>query len=97
MAASYFSRFPGFEADTTASANKEFTRLAGWMGWTKGSERYRREWVAFTAAEFETHYGTESTKLDNWQALCNEVGVTEDISSITKCKKVRPVRYIFFF
>jgi len=37
--------------------------------------------------EFNNYFGNQ-TKLENWQKLCNDLRLSGDISSITKCKKV---------
>lgn len=39
-------------------------------------------------AEFQRYFGDES-KLENWQRLCKDVGIDEDLPSITKCREVR--------
>ncbi|TVY39611.1 hypothetical protein LOCC1_G005830, partial [Lachnellula occidentalis] len=36
--------------------------------------------------EFDRYFGSEDN-LDNWQRLCHDVGVEDDLTSITKCKK----------
>lgn len=46
--------------------------------------RGRRDIVA----EFSAYFGDE-TKLQNWQRMCQDVGIEEDLLSITKCKKAR--------
>ena len=88
MNSSYdFSRFPGFQPNPSALARDEFTRLAHHMQWKPGSKKYRREWAEFTGSEFRQHFGAQS-KLENWQALCNELKLDGPIASITQCRKV---------
>jgi hypothetical protein len=38
-------------------------------------------------AEFQRYFGN-ANDLGNWQRLCQDVGIEEDIPSITKCKQV---------
>jgi hypothetical protein len=40
------------------------------------------------AQEFENYFGNE-TNLANWQNLCEDVGIKDDLNSIRKCKLVR--------
>jgi len=58
------------------------------MQWKPGSKKYREMKAECFSLEFSTHYGTDATKLENWQGLCAELGITEDVGSITKCRKV---------
>ncbi|RDW78022.1 hypothetical protein BP5796_05874 [Coleophoma crateriformis] len=37
-------------------------------------------------AEFAAYFGKEE-KLENWQRLCLDLGICDEISSITKCRK----------
>ena len=39
--------------------------------------------------EFDGYFG-EDTKLENWQRLCRDVGIDDDLPSINKCKQVCP-------
>ncbi|KAM5475406.1 hypothetical protein MauCBS54593_001094 [Microsporum audouinii] len=87
MGPDYYSRFPGFQSNPTASSSDEFTLLARHMGWGKKSKTYKRERASFLASEFATHYGADGTKLQNWQALCLELQIREPIDTITKCRK----------
>lgn len=85
----YFLRFPTFQRDPTTFANVEFSRLARQMNWNKRSKKYKLEQRRFLVSEFNIHYGTEATKLKNWQALCIELEICQSIESISKCRKVR--------
>ena len=39
------------------------------------------------AGAFNRYFGN-ATRLENWQRLCRDVGVKDDLPSITKCKEV---------
>ncbi|KAJ5215245.1 uncharacterized protein N7498_001652, partial [Penicillium cinerascens] len=43
--------------------------------------------VIIFASEFNIHYGSNATKLENWQVLCFELGICHSIESISKCRK----------
>jgi hypothetical protein len=86
--ADYFIRFPAFQRAPMLSSNSEFSLLAQEMNWKKDSKRYRKERANFLASEFNIHYGSNATKLENWQALCLELDMTDSIRSITQCRKV---------
>ncbi|KAJ5519883.1 hypothetical protein N7463_000336 [Penicillium fimorum] len=83
----YFSRFPNFQPARSTSATTEFDRLASQRNWTQGSKKYRSERAKFLVSEFDAHFGTDATKLENWQALCVEVKVQSPTESITQCRK----------
>jgi hypothetical protein len=85
----YFSRFPAFKMRTNTSAIDEFNRLAREMKWKGGSKKYKSERSNFLESEFGIHFGTDATKLENWQALCIELKIHNPIQSINQCRKVR--------
>ncbi|EFR04891.1 hypothetical protein MGYG_07893 [Nannizzia gypsea CBS 118893] len=87
MEPNFYSRYPGFQPNPSAPAVDEFARLARHMRWKHGSKAYKRGWASFGVSEFSKHYGTEASKLQNWQSLCREVGLSEP-KTITQCKKV---------
>lgn len=92
----YFLRFPNFQRKPALPANVEFDRLARQMKWKRDTKRYRRERSDFLGSEFSKHYGSDATKLENWQSLCMELDIGRSIESITKCRKVR-FSFPFFF
>lgn len=42
--------------------------------------------------EFDRYFG-EVTKLENWQRLCSDIGLPDDLTSLTQCKKVFIILY----
>lgn len=90
---SYFVHFPTFIPDPTAAIEAEFARLAIHQGWStktvKQKQALARRRQECYEAEFHHHYGNNTTKLENWQSLCEEVGIRPTPPSINKCKKVR--------
>lgn len=88
----YLDRFPGFQRDPWRPLNEEFASLASFKQWRIGSKPYQREHTRFLLAEFDLHLGTveQSRKLEDWQALCQELRVNPIPGSITQCKKVKP-------
>ena len=87
----YLDRFPGFQRDPRRPLNEEFARLASFKQWRVGSKLYKREHTEFLRAEFDLHIGVieQGRKLEDWQALCQELRVSPVPASITQCKKVR--------
>ncbi|KAJ5126092.1 hypothetical protein N7448_005402 [Penicillium atrosanguineum] len=83
----YFLRFPHFQRKPALPSNDEFNRLARQMKWKRGSKKYKHERSDFLASEFNIHYGSDATKLENWQRLCIELDIGQAIGSITKCRK----------
>ena len=88
---SYFDRFPGFQPDPERPIEEEFADLADSRGWITGSKRYRQERGRCLRAEYEFQLGSidRSRRLEDWQALCQELRINSLPSSITQCKKVR--------
>jgi hypothetical protein len=84
-----FDGFADFDRDPTASIASEFGRLAIQNDWKKGSKKYRKQRAELIEYEFGVHFGSNLHSLEDWQALCKAVGITNIPSSITQCKKVR--------
>lgn len=72
------------------SLEAQFSSLVLDRGLKEGSKSYRKARNRFIAAQWATYFG-EETQLGNWQKLCRDVGVGDgaNLSSITKCRKVR--------
>ncbi|KAH7088223.1 hypothetical protein FB567DRAFT_559904 [Paraphoma chrysanthemicola] len=86
----FWLQFVGFEPNPTATFKAEFARLAAHQDWATPTKRERQ--VEALTAEVAFHYGTCMDKLSHWQQLCEDVGIEDVPSSITKCKKtLRPV------
>ncbi|KAI9738775.1 MAG: hypothetical protein M1834_008282 [Cirrosporium novae-zelandiae] len=79
----YFDQFPFFDHDPGALLKEEFDRLACAMNWNSRERRLQWDWCL--RKEFQIHYGSEA-KLDNWQRLCIDVGITPQ-PTMAKCKK----------
>jgi hypothetical protein len=58
------------------------------MNWKTDSKKFKREKSLFFASEFNIQYGSNATKLENWQALCIKLDICHSIESISKCRKV---------
>jgi hypothetical protein len=83
-----FDGFADFDRDPTASIASEFGRLAIQNDWKKGSKKYRKQRAELIEYEFGVHFGSNLHSLEDWEALCKAVGITDIPSSITQCKKV---------
>lgn len=73
--------------DTSILAS--FRRHARTSNWEENSAEYRSKRAHFVRDHFEAAFGSSSSNLAGWQALCRAVGIMEIPSSITGCKKVR--------
>jgi hypothetical protein len=84
---SYFALFSthGFAADPTSTFEDEFRRLSKHMGW--GGKAQARNRNKALQGEIKVIYG-DATKLQGWQSLCVDVGISPPPQSITKCKAV---------
>ena len=83
----FFSSYPAFDHDPTASLLGEFQRLSLQEGWNQKGKKYRQSRQKCLAQEFEDHYGHASNKLDRWQELCADVGISPIPPSITNVKR----------
>ncbi|KAF2819049.1 hypothetical protein CC86DRAFT_398966 [Ophiobolus disseminans] len=81
----YFAQFAGFEQDYDATFLANFKRLAIQEAWPKKEQKARCP-DAFDA-EFDLQFGTNTKKLEAWQEMCKECGITPVPPSITQCKK----------
>ncbi|KAF2202904.1 hypothetical protein GQ43DRAFT_479509 [Delitschia confertaspora ATCC 74209] len=84
---SFWTRFSGFTPNSKAGLPTEFKRLARHMCWVPNSDEWRKYREEAYTSEFEFWYGSDSTKLERWQQLCEEVGISPAPPSITKCRK----------
>ena len=66
----------------------EFERLRLYQHWQMGSKDYRKCRNQCLKLESEHHLGQDSSKLERWQSLCDEVHIDLIPVSITQCKKV---------
>jgi hypothetical protein len=82
----YWLQFPGFEPNPTATFKKELARLAKHENWS--TKTRHKEQVKALTTELAHHYGTHFNKLDQWQQLCEDVGIDVIPTSITQCRKV---------
>lgn len=83
----YLDKFPTFTPDPTTSLAAEFKRLAVHQQWKTKSTKYKKERVKFMEQAFKDQYGADESKLEAWQALCEDLGFDDVPESITKCKK----------
>ncbi|KAJ5921920.1 hypothetical protein N7516_009623 [Penicillium verrucosum] len=83
----HISRHSDFGVQTKTPAIDEFNHLSREMNWKRGSRKYRSELSKFLESEFAIHFGTDATKLENWQALCLELKIQNSIQSIKQCRK----------
>ena len=87
---SYFDLFPEFTPNPHALLEKELKRLAKQQHWRVGSKKYKKERSKCLLSEFDFHIASmvADDRLNSWQALCAEVGISRPPISITRCKKV---------
>ena len=88
---SYFDAFyPLFTQDDSTSIVSNFKRLAKLKNWGSESKRYRKEYQNCLNSEYRGFVGCVFSrgKLEDWQKLCEEVGIRDPPDSITGCKKV---------
>ncbi|KAF2726559.1 hypothetical protein EJ04DRAFT_582593 [Polyplosphaeria fusca] len=85
----YWYQFPGFTPNPTMSFKKEFKRLADSQGWSARSKKYHDEKAAACYAEFFFHFnmGEGRHPLQDWQVICEAVGIKDPPGSINMCKK----------
>ena len=89
----YFAKFADFTPDPSATVLEEFARLARLRGWKKGGKRYKKERRECLSSEYDLHIGVidQGGKLQQFQALCRELGINDPPDSIRKCKLVSMV------
>jgi hypothetical protein len=84
----WFSNFANFAYDPTSGVKSNFDRLAAHRKW--GHKLKQKRWTECQTICFNALYGGDAdiNKLEKWQALCHEVGITNPPSSIGDCRKV---------
>jgi hypothetical protein len=86
----FWYQFPGFIPNASTTFRNEFKRLGDNQAWSTETKRQRKP-EALTA-EIAFHYGTNMTKLDRWQELCEDVGLEDIPTTITQCRKAGTCR-----
>jgi hypothetical protein len=81
----FWDKFPPFIPRPAAPFVEEFNRLANQEGW--GTKRKRRYLAKALSDEIDFH-SEVSRGLVRWRRLCHELGVSSELESITRCKKV---------
>jgi len=76
---------PGTHVQETLAESFSRLALSQKLG-KKGGKKYRKARSKFIAAEFENYF-REDTMLGNWQRLCSDLGIQDNLSSIGKCKR----------
>jgi len=69
---------------TTSAPAKITSKTKGKGKQVQRVSRHRRDIVS----EFEAYFGSDNTKLENWQMVCRDVGIQGELKSITACRKV---------
>ncbi|RAR03830.1 hypothetical protein DDE82_004917 [Stemphylium lycopersici] len=80
-----WSKFPNFVPSPAASFKSEFGRLAQGQGWSK--KQKRKQLVALLTSEVTFYWGADEGKLSHYQELCEDLGIKDVPTTITKCKK----------
>jgi hypothetical protein len=88
----WFTQFHGFVYEPSAGIQSNFDRLASVRKW--GAALKSKRWAECQVARFGNLYGTDTSKLEMWQALCREVYIKDPPGSITGCKKVSTRRSV---
>ncbi|KAL8675078.1 MAG: hypothetical protein Q9168_000561 [Polycauliona sp. 1 TL-2023] len=86
----FFNRYPQFRQVHTNRIDVEFQRLALRQGWVKRTTEWKVRRGDCLQAEYELQLGHIQPNGDrrDWQALCQELGVSiHGDPSITQCKK----------
>ncbi|KAL8952342.1 MAG: hypothetical protein Q9222_001753 [Ikaeria aurantiellina] len=85
----FFDQYPDFRQFLRRPIIVEYRRLAQKRGWGKDSQAFRIHRRECLQAEFELHFGSieRNGKLAGWQMLCQELGLTGNLSTVTQCKK----------
>jgi hypothetical protein len=86
QAGAWFLKYPPFIYDLNAGLKANFERLSNDRNW--GESLRRKRWAQCQMEEFSYAYGKDTNKLESWQSLCREVGISDPPESITKCKNV---------
>jgi hypothetical protein len=84
----FWDAYPNFRPNARATIQSEFNRLASQEGWKKGSNRYRAAYARCMGQEFTDQFGSDG-KLEGYQELCREIGISPAPGSVTQCKQVR--------
>lgn len=85
----FFSQYPTFHYNPSASITTEFNRLCGFFKWSSSQRTVARE--AFrhaTALQFNEFFGTDVNDIQTWRNLCQILDIVPVPEELPACKKV---------
>lgn len=90
----YLQAFPDFTPNPRVSVVTEFERLAGIKRWKPSTKKYRSQRSEYLLSEYDLNLGNldKENSLEKFQELCRKLGTKTIPTSVTQCKKVRPLQ-----
>lgn len=87
----FFSHYPDFDYDPSASATSEFQRLCKFKGWGRKSSQRKGATSAYKTTlihQFNASYGTNVNDINSWHAMMMHMGIDPLPDTVSACKKV---------
>lgn len=81
-----WAEFTGFVHSPTGPFRSEFGRLAQIKGWSKRVKQ--QQFIYLLSSEVAFYWGADEDKLEQYQEMCRDLGLTLIPSSVNQCKKV---------
>jgi len=84
-----------FKPNPAATFKNDFQRLALIQGWSQ--EMKREQLIHLLSSEVTFHWDTDSDKLMQWKQLCKDMGIEDNLTTVTQCKKVSRFQNLCIF
>lgn len=75
-----------FKPNPDATFKSDFERLALIQGWSKQTKR--EQLTPLLSSEVTFHWNADGDKLMQWKQLCEDMGIEDNLKTVTQCKKV---------
>ncbi|USP73855.1 hypothetical protein yc1106_01129 [Curvularia clavata] len=80
-----WAEFTNFVHSPTAPFRSEFERLAQIKGWSKRVKQ--QQFISLLSSEVAFYWGADEDKLEQYQEMCRDLGLSLIPSSVKQCKK----------
>ncbi|KAH7884267.1 hypothetical protein F5I97DRAFT_1811764 [Phlebopus sp. FC_14] len=91
----FFSSYSSFTHDKNSSVASEFYRLCNQYGWKKGDQGREEAFEGYRKAlsiQFNNTYGSNENGLQEWQKLCEAIGINPIPTNMKDCREIQRLR-----
>ena len=84
-----------FKPNPDATFKSDFQRLALMQEWSQ--QMKREQLIHLLSSEVTFHWDADGDKLMQWKQLCKDMGIEDNLTTVTQCKKVSRLQNLCLF